>query len=570
MIYGATNAGKSSLLNRLLGFPRAIVSEVPGTTRDTIEELVNLRGIALRLTDTAGLRATTADAIENEGISRTERSLAQADLVLHVVDASAPQPAHFEPRSSDVASLLLLNKSDLPAHEDWKNYDALPISCTTENGLTGLEEAILAKVSEQRWDVPSAVAINARHRDCLRRALAACDEARQCLGPKARAGVRRGGPARRAPGSRRSHRSYRHGANPGRALRHLLHRQMKRLTSDWYEHFVRPALFRMEPEKAHHFALNCLRRAPQIPGALALLRSFAPPPQPRTLFGLSFPNPIGLAAGFDKNGVAIPAWEALGFGFVEIGTVTAQGQPGNPAPRIFRYPQQSALINRLGFNNDGADVVAARLRKLRQSSLRPSIPIGVNLGKSKATPLEEAPADYLYSFRQLHSVADYIVLNVSSPNTPGLRSLQEHAALVALLRAITGENARLSRPKPILLKIAPDLSDESLEEILGAVEEFGLAGLIATNTTLDHSAIAPAADEVGGLSGAPLRERATAVVRFLRSRTQLPIIASGGVADPDSGREKIAAGAQLLQIYTGLVYRGPNLISELARLASLP
>ena len=181
VIYGATNAGKSSLLNRLLGFPRAIVSEVPGTTRDTIEELVNLRGIALRLTDTAGLRSATADAIENEGIARTERSLAQADLVLHVVDASVPQPTPFDSQPSEVATLLLLNKSDLPAHEDWKNSEALRISCTAENGLAGLEEAILAKVSEQRWDVPSAVAINARHRDCLRRALAACDEARQAL-----------------------------------------------------------------------------------------------------------------------------------------------------------------------------------------------------------------------------------------------------------------------------------------------------------------------------------------------------------------------------------------------------
>ena len=345
---------------------------------------------------------------------------------------------------------------------------------------------------------------------------------------------------------------------------------MKRLANGWYEHFVRPALFRMDPERAHDFVLNCLRRAPQIPGALALLRSFAPPSQPRTVFGVTFPNPIGLAAGFDKNGIAIPAWEALGFGFVEIGTVTAQPQPGNPPPRIFRYPQQAAMINRLGFNNEGADVVAARLRKLRASSLRPSIPIGVNLGKSKVTPLDEAPADYLYSFRQLHAVADYLVLNVSSPNTPGLRTLQENAALVALLRAISGENARLSPPKPILLKIAPDLSDKSLEEIVGAVEEFGLAGLIATNTTLDHSAIGPAADEAGGLSGAPLRERATAVVRFLRSHTHLPIIASGGVADPDSGREKIAAGAQLLQVYTGFIYRGPNLISQVARMASLP
>ena len=181
MIYGATNAGKSSLLNRLLGFPRAIVSEMPGTTRDTIEETVNLRGIALRLTDTAGFRSTTSDAIEEEGIARTERSLSQADLVLHVVDASAPEPARVENPPADGATIVLLNKSDLLEHEDWKDSKALRISCVTENGLAGLEEAILAKVSEHRWDVPSAVAINLRHRDCLRRALAASDEARQAL-----------------------------------------------------------------------------------------------------------------------------------------------------------------------------------------------------------------------------------------------------------------------------------------------------------------------------------------------------------------------------------------------------
>jgi tRNA modification GTPase len=181
VIYGATNAGKSSLLNRLLGFPRAIVSESPGTTRDTIEEVVNLRGIALRLTDTAGLRPTAAETVEREGIARTQRSLANADLVLHLVDASAPRPAHFATQEMGRPELLLLNKSDLPPHQDWNECDALRISCTTENGLAGLQEAILAKVNTQRWDVPSAVAINVRHRDCLRRALAACDEARNAL-----------------------------------------------------------------------------------------------------------------------------------------------------------------------------------------------------------------------------------------------------------------------------------------------------------------------------------------------------------------------------------------------------
>jgi len=342
---------------------------------------------------------------------------------------------------------------------------------------------------------------------------------------------------------------------------------MKRLTDGWYERLVRPLLFQMEPETAHHLALGLLRAAPRLPGALALLRSFAPPPQPRTLFGLQFRNSIGLAAGFDKNGVAIPGWEAFGFGFVEIGTVTAKPQPGNPRPRIFRYPEQEALINRLGFNNDGADVIAERLQDLRESALAPSIPIGVNLGKSKMTPLEEAATDYLYSFRRLAPVADYIVLNVSSPNTQGLRTLQERDALVGLLGIITRANAELTSPKPLLLKIAPDLSEEALAEIARVCDRFGLAGIIATNTTLDHSALT-SPDEVGGLSGTPLRTRATAVIRFLRTQTALPIIGGGGICDAGSAREKLEAGAQLLQIYSGYIFRGPNLLREIC--ASLP
>ena len=338
---------------------------------------------------------------------------------------------------------------------------------------------------------------------------------------------------------------------------------MNRLTSDWYQQLVRPFLFRMDPESAHHLAMRLLRAAPQIPGGLMLLRSFAPPPHPRSLFGLQFRNPIGLAAGFDKNGIAIPAWEALGFGFVEIGTVTAKPQPGNPRPRIFRYPNQEALINRLGFNNEGADVISERLRCLRASSFAPSIPIGVNLGKSKVTPLAEAPADYLYSFQKLAPVADYIALNVSSPNTPGLRNLQEGDALVALLRTVTEENARLPSPRPLLLKIAPDLSDEALGEIVAVCEEFGLAGMIATNTTLDHGALI-GADEAGGLSGGPLRGRATEVIRFLHKRTRLPLIGVGGIADSASAREKLEAGAELLQIYTVYIFRGPRVLRELS------
>jgi dihydroorotate dehydrogenase len=322
----------------------------------------------------------------------------------------------------------------------------------------------------------------------------------------------------------------------------------------------------MDPETAHHFALRFLEAAPQIPGGLGLLRRFAPPPRPRIMFGLQFRNPIGLAAGFDKNGIAIPAWEALGFGFVEIGTVTAKPQPGNPRPRIFRYPSQEALINRLGFNNDGADVVGQRLQRLRASRFRPSIPIGINIGKSKVTPLAEAAQDYLYSFRRLHAVADYVALNVSSPNTPGLRSLQEDEALQQLLEVVMSENARLAAPKPVLLKVAPDAPDEALARIAAVCEEFALAGIIATNTTLDHFALAGEDDEAGGLSGLPLRTRSTRVIELLRHATELPIIGVGGISDARSAREKLRAGADLLQVYTGLIYRGPRLLGAIGAL----
>lgn len=332
-----------------------------------------------------------------------------------------------------------------------------------------------------------------------------------------------------------------------------------------YEQIIRPMLFRMDPETAHHFVLRVLAAFPHFPGVRGVLCVFTPLDAPREFFGLTFRNRLGLAAGFDKNGVAIPAWEALGFGFVEIGTVTAKPQPGNPRPRIFRYPAEGALINRLGFNNDGAVVVAERLRRLRASRRAPAIPVGVNIGKSMVTPIDQAADDYLYSFRQLEAVADYIALNISSPNTPGLRSLQERAALADLLRTITQENARRPKPKPILLKIAPDLSETVMMEIVGACEEFGLAGIIATNTTLDHSAVANAGDEQGGLSGTPLRTRATAAVRFLRAHTRLPIVGVGGIGDAASALERFEAGAQLLQVYTSYVYRGPGLLREILR-----
>lgn len=328
-----------------------------------------------------------------------------------------------------------------------------------------------------------------------------------------------------------------------------------------YERLVRPVLFSVSAETAHDLGIRNLRAASNWPAVLRQLERFKPAPKPTTVFGLSFPNPVGLAAGFDKNGVAIPAWAALGFGFVEVGTVTAKPQPGNPKPRIFRYPGHGALINRLGFNNDGADVVAARLRALRDSGRCPAIPLGINLGKSKITPLKQAVDDYLYSFRLLAPLADYLVLNVSSPNTPGLRSLQEHDALQQLLGAVMRENETAA--KPVLLKIAPDLSVADLDQAVATAEQNGIAGIIATNTTLDHSAIPPALDQTGGLSGRPLFARSTEFVRAIRARSSLPIIASGGIFDASGAREKMQAGADLLQVYTGYVYRGPGLLSEI-------
>lgn len=331
--------------------------------------------------------------------------------------------------------------------------------------------------------------------------------------------------------------------------------------ADTYERFVRPLLFSLNPETAHHLAVGSLHVAAHLPFALRALRAFHPPAKPKTLFGLNFPNPIGLAAGFDKNGVALPALAALGFGFIEIGTVTAKAQRGNPRPRIFRYPEQGALINRLGFNNDGADVVAARLRRLRGCGRWPGIPVGINLGKSKVTPIENAADDYLYSFRLLREFADYVVLNVSSPNTPGLRMLQEHDALQELLRVICKEN-QIAR-KRLLLKVSPDLSITDLEQVIATCEENEIAGIIATNTTLDHSAIPATLEQAGGLSGQPLREKSTELVRAIATRTKLPIVASGGIFDAESAREKLEAGAQLLQVYTGYVYRGPALLREI-------
>ena len=328
-----------------------------------------------------------------------------------------------------------------------------------------------------------------------------------------------------------------------------------------YERLIRPLLFSLDAEAAHHLTIALLRTASHVDVALRALEIFQPRPKPRVLFGVRFPNPIGLAAGLDKNGVAIPAWAALGFGFIEIGTVTAKSQAGNPKPRIFRFPERQALVNRLGFNNEGADAIAKRLRRLRESGRWPTVPVWINIGKSKATPVGEAADDYLYSFRLLSEFADYIALNVSSPNTPGLRELQEPAALSQLLRAIRDENRK--NPKPVLVKIAPDLSSNELDELMATCEENEIGGIIATNTTLDHSSIPSARDQEGGLSGAPLREKSTAVVRTIAARSTIPVVASGGIFDAQSARAKFDAGAQLLQLYTGYIYRGPRLLGEI-------
>lgn len=323
-----------------------------------------------------------------------------------------------------------------------------------------------------------------------------------------------------------------------------------------YSDILRPCLFRFEPETAHHLALTGLRLTP----APVLRAMFGSPAQkPVRLFGLTFPNPVGLAAGMDKNAEVLGAWEALGFGFVEAGTITARAQPGNDKPRCFRYPPQQALINRMGFNNPGADAVAGTLAALKSSGRWPKIPVGMNIGKSKVTALEDAPSDYAASFRQLLPFGDYFVINVSSPNTPGLRQLQDRDSLAAIVRTLK----EIDASKPLLVKIAPDLSDDAVKDMASLAEAEKLDGLIATNTTLDHSSVPADHDQTGGLSGSPLRSRSTEVLRILRAHTALPIIASGGVMSAESAREKLEAGASLVQIYTGFIYRGPGLIRDI-------
>ncbi|MBR8834705.1 MAG: quinone-dependent dihydroorotate dehydrogenase [Stigonema ocellatum SAG 48.90 = DSM 106950] len=290
----------------------------------------------------------------------------------------------------------------------------------------------------------------------------------------------------------------------------------------------------------------------------------------QVLFGLNFPNPVGLAAGFDKDGVATPIWSSLGFGFAEVGTVTFHPQPGNPPPRLFRLPLDKAALNRMGFNNCGAEAMASRLAQI-QHEFTLSIPIGINLGKSKVTPLESAAKDYVNSFRLLQNCGDYFVVNVSSPNTPGLRSLQDAAMLGSILDALQAEN---TTHKPIFVKIAPDLEWEAIADIISLAKTYQLAGIIATNTTIRRDGLKTqmiaqtgksVQEEAGGISGAPLRDRSTEIIRFIWQQTEgkMPIIGVGGIFTPEDAWEKITAGACLIQVYTGWIYEGPLMVRRI-------
>jgi len=335
-----------------------------------------------------------------------------------------------------------------------------------------------------------------------------------------------------------------------------------------YRKLVRPVLFKQDAERAHNFALTSLALASRdefICNAIGKL--FSAPELPVEVFGLKFPNPLGLAAGMDKHAVAVPAWEKLGFGFSELGGVTWHAQPGNPAPRMFRAVADEAIVNRMGFNNPGAEVLAQQLSEWKNLGRWPGHPVGINLGKSKITPLEKAAADYANSFRALRELADFFVVNVSSPNTPNLRQLQDKSALDEIFAAIQALN---QNQKPILVKVAPDLSFEALDEILELVAPRSIAGIVATNTTIvrpqsNDSAIQKIYSETGGLSGKPLRQRSTEIIRHLHKQTKgrVPIIGVGGIFDADDAWEKITAGASLLQIYTSLVYEGPGITREI-------
>lgn len=341
-----------------------------------------------------------------------------------------------------------------------------------------------------------------------------------------------------------------------------------------FDKLIRPALYRLshdDAELVHNRTVDVLARLSRSRAALRVLHRYYATERPSTVFGVRFPNPVGLAAGMDKDGLALPAWHALGFGFVEAGTVTKHPQPGNPKPRLHHLAASDAVLNRMGFNNAGADALAERLATHGKP---PGMPLGISIGKSKATDMAEAVGDYQHSLRVLHPYADYFAVNVSSPNTPGLRGLQDRGALdelLAELRTLTEALAGRDTATPLLVKVSPDLSNDALAELLQVCTDRGVAVLIATNTTLDRTGVAAADAETaagaGGLSGKPVHARAAEVVRFIHEQTAgaLPILGVGGIMSPRDADRMFNAGASLVQLYSGLALHGPALPRAIGR-----
>lgn len=337
-----------------------------------------------------------------------------------------------------------------------------------------------------------------------------------------------------------------------------------------YKSLIKPLLFLKKPENAHHLTFSLMRTIFNLPILKPTIKSmyrFEDPVLEREVFGLKFKNPVGLAAGLDKDAKFISELEMLGFGFIEIGTLTPRPQPGNPQPRLFRLPGDEALMNRMGFNNGGVEEAVERLKKRK-----PNVLIGGNIGKNKDTPNENAVEDYLKCLEALHPYVDYFVVNVSSPNTPNLRDLQEKEPLKQLLLAVKEANHRKAKPRPILLKIAPDLTDGQLDDIVEIVQATGVDGVIATNTTIDYNLVDREKDAVkaigsGGVSGKPLRSRSTEVIRYLsqKSKKSFPIIGVGGIFTAEDAIEKLEAGASLVQVYSGMIYEGPEMVKKIKK-----
>ena len=336
---------------------------------------------------------------------------------------------------------------------------------------------------------------------------------------------------------------------------------------------IRSFLFCFSPERVHYFSMNSLKLLCNIGFRRMISNLYRPKNNAGcSMFNIQFSNPVGLGAGFDKNAKYLAELECLGFGFVEIGTVTPLSQAGNDKPRLFRLPKDKALINRMGFNNDGVKEIAKRLKKWKEKNKNSKLVIGGNIGKNKITPNEDAWKDYEICFKELHPYVDYFVVNVSSPNTPGLRELQEKESLRKILTHLQAINTSQPAPKPLLLKIAPDLTQEQIDDVIDLALEIKLDGLVATNTTISRSGLQTSASRVqaigaGGLSGLPVKQRSTEVVKYICQKTggKIPVIASGGIFTGDDAKEKLDAGASLVQVWTGFIYEGPGIVKRICK-----